>query len=373
MNMKAQWGYSYQNNFTQNYPYNSQSNYVQNNQNVISFPNSTNRINEEKGLSESQKENLIVGAIGTIALGLICRKKIAKGIKSLFGLADDVAKSKVGKESFKKLTNTETAAFQEQANILAKRNLEGLKITKNMSLSQRKALIKELDRNRDINEFALMATGNKPALFTSNSKILKNLNHADYDVVSSTKALPDGVIIEDLVILNKKSVKKVISENMEIYQRRMGLKTDSNVDDIYKILTGKSSPLKSEAKNADIFGLTLGYPPKNTVIFNLRRLCEKTLGDNPTRQEFQATIKKAFNDSNSPYKNFSEEFKKDILKNIDKIDNSKFIDEFIVNGEVKQIYPSVIFTPETKAFERITQSIRNTTSQMQMINKGVSA
>lgn len=261
-----------------------------------------------------------------------------------------------------RLNQKDIDQYNNELETLVSRNLEGLDAVEHLSKEERVELIKELQKTKDTDVFMLFATENKPAIWTQ-TRIAELIKTDNNDVVRSYNFNPNTGEKEykTAFVLNKNEVKKVIENNLELYQKRLNLNKNNTSDDIYTQLIREDGPLVQAPD--DIMGLTLGYPKDNCIIFYLD---EKT-GANLDKQK----MKDFLMSENSPYKDMSDEFKNNILKQIDLSQRRRNTDYYRANGDAGQIYPAVAFFPEVDEFNRMNISIRNTTNQLHQINNPI--
>lgn len=281
---------------------------------------------------------------------------------------------------FQKLTPKEINSFNEQVDILKSNNFEGLDLVKVASnedkVNLKNDLIQEINwgshttLDDESNDFSLMATGNKPSFLTSGiSQQTANLFKSNgYDVVKKEFYIKNRKIVNTL-ILDKKNVKKVIENNLDLYQKRLNLSKYATVDKIYNTIISKKNPLLEKEKD-DLLGLTLGFPRDNSILYNLHHLINKK-GKEFNNENF----KDIFTSNDSPYKNFSKDFKKHVLE---QIDNMKLTEDGFGKGSGEYLTtnkmhvnarPFVVFVDEPKAFGEIVDKFRNATLKLKQINE----
>lgn len=67
------------------------------------------------------------------------------------------------------------------------------------------------------------------------------------------------------------------------------------------------------------------------------------------------------------YKDYSPKFRKNLSDSIENIQGVDFIDKYIVDGDVRQLYACVVYSPEPQELKRIAESIRNATDAMKKL------
>lgn len=271
-----------------------------------------------------------------------------------------------------RINSSEIEEFNKQAETLKSNLLQGLKITENFSPEERKELadylINEIplgpctivDDMTDI--FMLMATGNKPAMLhtaTLSPKLAALMKHNGYDTIGR-------------FVLDRNAVKKVIGDNIDIYRNGLGLDKNSSVEDLYKMLSSKDSPLIKDESPQDIIGLTLGFPRDNVIIFHLVDVLKSK-----NKTASVKNIKKLLMSQDSPYKGFSDEFKRHLLQRLDSIKQGGIFQreiprfgaqKFVSDNSGSSPYNFSVFVDEPGEINRIIQSIRNALSKLKEIN-----
>lgn len=267
------------------------------------------------------------------------------------------------------LKTEELGEFKNQVQILKDKNFAGLDIVKNLSEKERGDLIESF-RKGEAEEFLLVATGNKPAVLLGSMPA--KLNHKDFDVISFKRyvPLPSGkkLVADQTVILNKQKVKEVIEDNFELFQRRLKLDAGSTVEHIYQVLKNKSTLEKCQSRDVDLFGLTLGYPKNSSLIFNLAY--SRAQGNAYKifeNKQSAGVLKKILMSESSPYKDFDNRFKWDLMAQINKI-NPKVSPEYLKTEGNFYVFNALVEEPS--AFNKILSGIRKASSQLAKINEG---
>lgn len=216
--------------------------------------------------------------------------------------------------------------FFKVADDIINNHLDKMELTKDLSDSQQIQFRKNLfscDKPTLLN-FMFDA---KPSILLS-GKYPFFENNDKYDFVSRNLRSPlknDKVYLSsNLFILNKELSKQVIDENKELYSKRMGMPDTVSTDEIYKKLTGKDSPLKKQKGYDDLIGVTLGYSPKNAVLFQLEQEIPDKYEARKRPIYYANMLDKIFNSEQSPYKDFSNEFKTDIQSSINYVKKNGF-------------------------------------------------
>ncbi|MCM1265407.1 MAG: hypothetical protein NC200_04330 [Candidatus Gastranaerophilales bacterium] len=165
---------------------------------------------------------------------------------------------------------------------------------------------------------AILLNGNYP-YFENNEK---------YSFVRRTLDIPlkdkKSYLSNNIFILNNDLVKQTIDENKELYTKTMGLDENSSTDEIYDELVGENSPLKEQHGFDDIIGITLGFSPINSILFQLEQNIPEKFEARKRPAIYAQKLDKALNCESSPYKHFSEEFKTNVQSSIDFIKDNYF-------------------------------------------------
>lgn len=131
-------------------------------------------------------------------------------------------------------------------------------------------------------------------------------------------------LASNIFILNNELVKQTINENRELYTKRMGLDEAISTEKIYETLIGENSPLKEQTGYDDIVGITLGFSPINSILFQVEQDIPNKLEVRKRPAFYASELDKAFNSNFSTYKDFSEDFKTNVQSSIDFIKNNSF-------------------------------------------------
>lgn len=165
-------------------------------------------------------------------------------------------------------------------------------------------------------------TGHKPAFYggikggvIDFAKAIKGTTYENtFTAINSSKNL------SNFTIINKAKLRKIIENNKEIYCRELGLDMNTSIDDIYKKwLYCIEHECPTEEKPL-AFGLMLGYPKYSSLIYSLENnFIPKTelyetlcIAKRVDIAQYRDTLLRAIRHKDSPLKNYSEEFKKDI-------------------------------------------------------------
>ena len=270
--------------------------------------------------------------------------------------------------------------LQKIAQAYANNNYANIDIFRNLTDDERKQFVDNIlhlgsGRLHDDYDFLFFANGEKPAVLLGGlnetpEPYLDKLKSDNIDVFHRVVTLGNGQKRNNTLLINKQSAKRIIGENKELFQKRLGLSESTTVDEIYEKLLSDDSILKDHEESSDLTGLILGYPKYNTMIFRLDKwisdhniMTNVEMRRNPDIEKYKSALKQALEAEDSPYKNMSAEFKNTLLTKID---------------EIKEVTPSRILfnndadgyvfnytTPEPEELVRIEQSMLRTADKTQ--------
>lgn len=209
--------------------------------------------------------------------------------------------------------------------LIKKENFKKLKILACHTPREKEALRKAfIDDYFALDEFLATIHGAKPACyqgFSANSKSFSNalkklstfrIDGKDYNIIS--KDFSDS---KTFFVLNKDEVCNVIEKNKDIFAHRLDIDKNASPESIYNLLTSVNSPLLNKVDSGDSFndliGLTIGYPKKSSMIFQLEKYIQNKTGidmvlernDLKTYKEF---LLRALDENGSPYKGMDSKF-----------------------------------------------------------------
>jgi hypothetical protein len=104
----------------------------------------------------------------------------------------------------------------------------------------------------------------------------------------------------------------------------MGMDTHASIDEIYEKLIGEKSPLKTQNGYDDIIGVTLGFSPINSMLFQLERTIPNHIEMRKNRGSYLNMLSEKLDEKESPYKDFSDESKAKIKNKIESSKNQYF-------------------------------------------------
>ena len=241
---------------------------------------------------------------------------------------DIVSNVQIGRElvQFTKNTQPITYNFAEEytnnvQNIL-ENHLDKIDITQNLTDKEKKEFIKNIQG--DESTFVTFAMNEKPCiLIYGKNKFIKA--NDKYDVVRRKIIVPvknKKINIHNTIILNKELTKKTIEDNKEIYIKRLGLDNNADTETIYNELIGENSPLKGNKKH-DIIGITLGYSPVNSIIYQLDQNIPNNIEQRDGLNTYKKNLLNQLFKEDSIYKDFDNNFKQKIATLIRNIGNDK--------------------------------------------------
>lgn len=263
--------------------------------------------------------------------------------------------------------------FQKVEN-LQENGFEGVEILNRLTPEERKIFVEALEYDSVNGTFSIFASGEKPgAIFAGSDEFMSLINKIkgnDFDVVNirhegDFSFHPGGNenYINNAIVLNKNMTKSVIAENKEFFARRMGLKDNSSVDEIYAKLIAEDGPLKLGG-NSDLLGMVLGYPKTSTMIFQLEGYISGDviqLRYHKDLTPYKKELIKVLYSENSPYKNMSPEFKADLESKINSMTEIKSASDVLGGFDE---YPFIYFVDEPSEIARIRGNIERTAQKL---------
>ena len=252
-------------------------------------------------------------------------EKASKQLLEIHRLAEEKRNPTVAKTISEKDNN---ALFNEVEGVIDNvmvGKLKGLKLLKNFSPEEQKAFIEGIDSEDEAIQFLMTAVGEKPSCWITCDKSvdISKLNNGDFDVVwEAIQFELDGKECGNMFVFNKKEVAKLIEENYEIYQKRLGLPEGISVSYIYKELVDKLRNNSVEVH--DLMGITLGFGRENSLIFTLEDYIQDFHPDmRKDLKSYKTALIEALYSENSPYRDFDDAFKAGLVENINAIKGSE--------------------------------------------------
>lgn len=198
------------------------------------------------------------------------------------------------------------------------KNFNKLNLFEDMSIEEKKKLYSDLIPARDEKFFFPTISGHKPACmlasFNGDFKALSKIKNSNLDYIHlKPYQYSQTSQCWNTFMLNKNEVFKVIERNRDVYTARLNLPKNSSIEDIY-------SKLKPALENSkvmhDLEGLTLGFPRKSSMIFQLEQTGKIPSELRAKPEEYKKKILETLNGKDSPYKNLDESVRKDLEKSI---------------------------------------------------------
>lgn len=149
-------------------------------------------------------------------------------------------------------------------------------------------------------------------------------NNDKYSFVRRTLDIPltnnKSYLSSNIFMINNELAKQTIEENKELYTKRMGLDENSSTEEVFEELIGDNSPLRHKKGYDDIIGITLGFSPINSILFQVEQDVPDNIELRRRPSMYKKKMNESFNSESSPYKDFSEGFKSNVQSKIDKLD-----------------------------------------------------
>lgn len=206
-----------------------------------------------------------------------------------------------------------------------------IEILKDLPENQRKKIVSHLHYNfEDSKNFLYFATGETPAtLQCINSNIddlYIALQNADIEVNSLFRDKGGEILV------NRKAVNKIITDNSDFFKLRLGLPVESTVNDIEKKLfcNAYSSPLRSKDKYVDLMELILGNDIDDArhiqIVRDIKRQFDMFFypGKASSLEEYKALLKKSLARKDSSYSMMEQSFIAELIEKIDSFPEDTF-------------------------------------------------
>ncbi len=211
--------------------------------------------------------------------------------------------------------------FYIKAKDTAENHLDKMELTKNLSEEEQEDFRNNLSTDDKCSLLQFFYDKKPSVLLAGDFPYFKN--NEKYDFVRRTITPKDRnnstVEHQNIFIINKELTKNVIKENKELYTKRMNLNDDTSIDNIYKELVSTDSPLKKQYGYDDIIGITLGFSPVNSSLFQLERNVYDHLELRKHPYAQSEIFKQEFHSDDCVYKNFSNKFKSNVEDAIDSL------------------------------------------------------
>lgn len=201
-------------------------------------------------------------------------------------------------------------------------HLDKMELTKGLTKKEQKDFCNNLFSN-DKTTLMHFMYDKKPSIML-NGEFPYFKNNEKYSFVRRTLNIPltdnKSYLSNNTFAINNELVKQKIEENKELYTKRMGLDENSSTDEVFEELIGENSPLKKQEGYDDIIGITLGFSPINSILFQVERDIPNVVELRKRPTIYKEKMDKSFNSETSPYKDFSEDFKSNVQSSIDNLD-----------------------------------------------------
>lgn len=273
-----------------------------------------------------------------------------------------------------KITTTELEKLEEFIYSLDLDRFKLLGAEKSFGKSNTEKLYQNVMKNyHDIANFIYFILNQKPAILLDDSiaPILKTGNYKKFDAVTCYKRFDSQNCFYNTFILNSELCKKLINKNKSLFESKLNITEEISADDIYKILIQKNSPLfKGDYRYADIRGILLGYPVKNSILFNLERMLPTYEQRNFKNVEKHKKLLAEHLESEN-YAKLTPNYKREILDFINKYDGSEF-NRFMLSEHKTGKLPGFLHikhVSEPEEEERMINSIRESINQIDKISK----
>ncbi len=237
-------------------------------------------------------------------------------------------------------------------------------------------LYKNVMRNyHDIANFIYFILNQKSAILLDDSTgpILKTGNYKKFDAVTCYKQFDPKNSFYNTFILNSDICKQLIAQNKSLFESKLKFTPNKSVDEIYaELITQDSALFKSDYDYSDIRGILLGYPVKNSILFNLEEMLPKSeyrnFGDIEKHKRLLAEHLESEN-----YAKLTPSYKREILDFINKYDGSEF-NRFMLSEHKTGKLPGFLHIkhvsePEEEA--RMINSVRAAVKQINTIDEKI--
>ena len=258
------------------------------------------------------------------------------------------------------------ANYKNYINEVIEGKLDKIELTKHLTLSQKQDFLTNIEPDKA--SFCSLIFGDKPTvLLCGDLDYLKPTK--EYDILKRkihVSVKDKDFAFDNTFILNKEKTKQTISDNIEFYKTRLNMKDETSVDEVYETLTGENSPLLTNEKH-DIIGITLGFSPINSVLFQLEQTSPNIVNERKDLDKYKKLMLNKLLSEKSPYKDFSQRFKNNIASAIRGISDKEkpFENNFSEFG-----YSSVNITDDDLHNQKIVRSILKTFHNIKSLING---
>ena len=321
---------------------------------TVTVPQAEETRDNEKAKKKRMWKKIGLAVLGAVVVAgtIIVAKKLSSNANNIAETAQKTLTEEIG-------TNTQ---LQKTADFNIFKDFE---ICENLSTTEKKSFHNMISSANSDSEFYPTLIGKRAVGETY------NFNGEDITYLSKLK-LPKGIEIlysyptevygvnreYCISFVNKPELFKIFERNKEIFTKRLGLDINADNEVIYsKIkdsLRFKEAFVDNIPNNKlkhDLYGMCMGFPKYNTMIFQLERTGEIpiTLRDNPI--EYKKQIMAVLHGENSPYTNLSKKELKKLEESINNITAPKRS-----NRSPYEVY--IEMTEERDEFKRIETAAR---------------
>ena len=295
-----------------------------------------------------------------------CRPAFSGNLKSAATLLGEL---NAKQNNIKKITLDEIYKLEDFYNYFDRDFLIMLGTAKHFGEENIEKLFKHLIENTDdvVNFVSLMA-GQKPSVIFSHkyTPILESGHYNGFDVV--THKTPNSSFVNSF-ILNPEQCKPLIEKYKSLFTSKMMLLPEISTDGIYKQLISRDSVLfKGDFCFSDITGILLGFPVKNSLLYNLEAMlpqCEYRNFSNILRHRRELQ----YNLAHQNYSSITLDIKELAIKAISEYTGSEFknynLSELPGGGIPGIKYITHIREPEEEA--RLIKAFRKTLEKFEEI------
>lgn len=211
--------------------------------------------------------------------------------------------------------------FYAKANDIIKNHLDEAELTKDLDYGEQEDFRKNLFACDKPTLLQFFCDKKPSVLLTGDFPYFENTEKYDFVRRTITSPLRNNRVkeLKNTFVINKELTKKTIEENKELYTKRLDLEDESSVEVIYNTLVGENSPLKKQEGYDDIIGITLGFSPINSVLFQLEKRIPNYLDVRRQSYLHSEMLKKELYSRDSVYSNFSMNFISNVSDAIDEI------------------------------------------------------
>lgn len=216
--------------------------------------------------------------------------------------------------------------IDEEEKCLVGYHFSNLPTTERMNKTDCMDLRKELICNSNLKDFLMVSLGVKPMSLISTGVDcnVSDIKSDNFDVLET------GDKYNNIFIFNKCETRKNIESNRYFITQKMNLPKNTDIDEIYSILIGKDSPINTSnpnfKRNHDLIGVLLGFPMKESIIFQLENMTNLSDEDKLNIPMLKSSVMDVFF-STGLYDNFDDKFKADIIDSIKSIDRRQVSDK----------------------------------------------